>query len=323
MAQEEPPPVPWVVKDFAARQEVTQLWGRPGSMKSMLLLALAGAVAEGTDLAGLACEQGGVLYIDAENGQGEVHRRVRNLDLPPNGVEIFGASGAHLVTDEQEIEQVISRLRPALVVFDSLRRLLPGTDENDSEAMAAAVGGVQRLAKLHNFAGVIIHHGAKHGNAYRGSSAIEAEVSISFKLAREKADPLRRRRYLECEKCRVADEPERRWFNLGTEFKKIFIEAAAPFEGEDTAPAQTALSMRVMALFDNDGSLRLHEIAKALDENPKSGTLRRVLDALESHGDLNRASDKSYSRVPGASALSATDPAPLPQKPDPFIRQHP
>ena len=93
--------------ELLARQEVTQLWGRPGSMKSLLMMALSGAVAHGEELAGMECAQGPVVYFDAENGPGEVHRRVHYLDLPPEHVHMFGAAGAHLVRDFAEFEAVI------------------------------------------------------------------------------------------------------------------------------------------------------------------------------------------------------------------------
>jgi hypothetical protein len=135
MAETEPPPIPWIIDDFAARQEVTLLYARPGAMKSMLSLGACAAVATGDELAGMDTVQGRALYIDAENGAAEIHRRVRNLEVPAR-VEIYGAHGAHLVDDFDEIEAVIVEHRPSLVVLDSLRRLLPGAEENDSDAMA-------------------------------------------------------------------------------------------------------------------------------------------------------------------------------------------
>ena len=229
----------------------------------------------------MECAQGSVVYFDAENGPGEVHRRVRNLDLPPEHVHIYNAAGMHLVRDFEEFEAAIITYEPVLAVFDSMRRLVPGTEENDSDAMAEATGCLQLLAKRHDTAVGLIHHGNKAGTAYRGSSAIKAEVTMSFKLARQPNDSDRHRRYLECEKCRVADEPEQRWLKLAVEYRRVYVEQTdAPDPEGGEPPAQTELAPRVLALFRENVVLSQHKIAEKLGRTPRDGTIRRVLKRM-------------------------------------------
>lgn len=71
MLATEPPPVPWIAAPLLVRENVTMLAGREGQGKSMLALALAAAVGHGATVAGIACEQGKALVIDAENGENE------------------------------------------------------------------------------------------------------------------------------------------------------------------------------------------------------------------------------------------------------------
>lgn len=53
---------------------------------------------------------------------------------------IYDGTGAHLVRDEGYLRAAIKYEEPDLVVLDSLRRLTPGSDENDSGDMAEVVG---------------------------------------------------------------------------------------------------------------------------------------------------------------------------------------
>src|SRR4051794_23177876 len=75
------PPVPWLVSGLLARGEVTLLYGRPGLGKSLLALCICDGVARGAFAAGYHCEPGRVVYIDGENGEREIHRRVKSLGI--------------------------------------------------------------------------------------------------------------------------------------------------------------------------------------------------------------------------------------------------
>ena len=55
------------------RGALTVIYAPGGEMKSLLALGIAGAVARGEQLAGIECAQGTAIYLDAENGQAEIH----------------------------------------------------------------------------------------------------------------------------------------------------------------------------------------------------------------------------------------------------------
>lgn len=304
MESTEPPPIPWMVENFAARGEVTQLWARPGFGKSFVAMSFAGGVGHGEEVAGFDCEQGRASVFDAESGRREVHRRVRNLGLPADAVSIYEAAGLHLVRDLGEFRAELTANPADLIVFDSLRRLLPGTEENDSDKMAEGIAAIRQLAQEFDAAAVVIHHGNKAGTSYRGSTAIEAEVSLSFKLDREAGDPDKRRRVLRCEKARICEEPDSRWLRLSVEFHNVYVEAAGPYDGnsEAPAPAAAAIGPAILALLDNRDLTR-PQIAQELGRTPKDGTVRRVLSNLEEAGHVEALESHRWRGCHGPDAL--------------------
>ncbi|HTB49682.1 MAG TPA: AAA family ATPase, partial [Solirubrobacteraceae bacterium] len=74
-----PPPVPWLAPPMLPRAALTALYAPGGDGKSLLSMALAVAIAYGSELAGIECKHGMTVYLDAENGESEIHRRIYML----------------------------------------------------------------------------------------------------------------------------------------------------------------------------------------------------------------------------------------------------
>jgi len=193
MAVTEPPKVPWLSEPLLARGAVTMLVGREGQGKSMLGLALAAAIGHGGTVAGIACRPGRMLVIDAENGEAEIHRRVRGLGVKPGTLFYVEAERFDLRADLRDVEALLTHYRPDALMLDSLRSLAPGLDENDSGPVEAVLGPLRGLSRRHNLATLVLHHAGKASNGYRGSTAIGAAVDLGFTLAREGDDPHRPR----------------------------------------------------------------------------------------------------------------------------------
>jgi hypothetical protein len=290
MADTDPPEPEYLVKYVAARGEVTQLWGAPGVGKSFFVEACCAGVGYGRPVAGLDCSQGRVLYVDAENGEHEVHRRVRNLDLPPEHVSIYDGSTAHLKRDGEDFVAMIDFERPDLLVLDSLRRLTPGTDENDSGEMAEIIGFIKALAQEHGLAALVIHHARKDGTTERGSSAIKDQVSVSWQMSRDPDD--REVRRLTCEKMRIAKEPDDRWLRIVERDRGLaVVEAGAPLPILESGRPREDVARDVLRLLGKGGPLTRPQLAKALGKHPKDGTFRRAVDGLADKGRIVRDGD--------------------------------
>lgn len=231
MLSTEPPPVPWVVEPLLVTGCVTMVAGREGTGKSMLALALAAAIGHGSSIAGMDCEPGRVLYVDAENGEREAHRRVRGLGVKAGTLIYVEACGFNLAQHITLLEDLVAKHKPSVLILDSLRSLAPGLDENDSKQAEAAVRPTSRLAQTAGIPIGLLHHAGKNGHEYRGSTAIGAAVELGYTLSRHEEDPdVRTRRKLACWKSRPAPEPEARWLSLEPAGGRILIGEAEPFK---------------------------------------------------------------------------------------------
>jgi 5S rRNA maturation endonuclease (ribonuclease M5) len=285
MVREEPPAVPWVAEGIVAKGMLTALAGRHGEGKSLLAMGLTGGVSEGHTVAGLACHEGTVCYLDAENGRWEIHRRVRNLELPAEGVALAEVAGFDLRHDLDSLERVLTERKPDLLVLDSFRSLWRG-EENDAGQVAACLDPLRDLIREHGAGALLLHHSGKGGGDYRGSSAIGACVDLGFVLDRITDDEQRDRRRLHCWKSRPAAEPEDRWLALHVERGRVYIEPAEPpveSAAKPEAPARAALRPQVLGLVMAEPRSTA-DVCRALGRHKSDGTVKRTLKALHGEG---------------------------------------
>ena len=288
-----PPAVPWLAPPMLPRAALVALYAPGGDGKSLLALALAAAIAHGGELAGIECEQGATVYLDAENGEHEIHRRVHTLGLPASGVEVADASRLDLRRDIVEVETVVRERTPDLLVLDSFRSMTPGMDENDTSQTARALGPLRRLAHESQTSILLIHHANKAGKDYRGASSIRDSVDVLWHLGRQDGDPDRQRRFLHNVKMRVAPDGERLWLRLDIDRGHVLIDRAEPADEQpppNTRPVRTKLSDEILNGMD-ERPLRLAAIAELVGRKPKDGSVRNALKALVGDGLLTRQGD--------------------------------
>jgi hypothetical protein len=306
-----PPPVPWIVEPILARGCVAMLAGREGRGKSMLALALAAAIGRASfllDVAGMPVAVSGlVLYVDAENGEHEAHRRIHGLEVAAGMlVYVEATNGFDLKTHLGELEALVRKHEPKLLVLDSLRSLAPGLDENDSQQAETALRPIVRLTQQLNIATLLLHHASRVSGEYRGSTAIGAAVELGFTLSRHEDDPMAAtRRRLSCWKSRPAAEPDTRWLTIKpADGGGILLSEAAPYEPEHATPVLDAIVEELRGLFGlvlgSDGigvvpkvpsGLSVSDCARELGRRPDDKTLRRALKRLEDAGVIHRNGD--------------------------------
>lgn len=290
MVAEAPPAVPWLAPPMLPRAALTALYAPGGDGKSLVALALAAAIAHGGELAGIECEQGVTVYLDAENGEHEIHRRVHTLGLPASGVQVADACRLDLRRDMAEVEAVVREKTPDLLILDSFRSMTPGMEENDTGQTARILDPLRTLAHERAISILLIHHANKAGKDFRGASSIRDSVDVLWHLGREDDDPDPGRRFLSCRKMRVAAEPERLWLRLDIDRGRVLIDRAEPPDEQAptiTQPVRAKLSDEILAAMD-DRPLRLAAIAELVGRKPKDGSVRNALDALEKAGLLTR-----------------------------------
>lgn len=296
----DPEPVPWIAAPLLARGAVTMLAGREGQGKSMLALALAAAIGHGSTVAGIRCEQGRVLVVDAENGEREAHRRVRGLGVKAGALVYVEADGFNLRTQLDQLAALLADHAPDVLVLDSFRSLAPGLDENDSAPVEATLGPLRGLARHHDCGVLLLHHAAKASDGYRGSTAIGAAVELGFTLARERDDPqARTRRRLACWKCRLAPEPEPRWLTLEAHDGRVVIGSAEQPADPVAGPTrEDDLAQRLGEIAAERGPSRWGELCAAAGANPGTGTSNRARDRALQAGALVRLGHGTYGPPP-------------------------
>jgi archaellum biogenesis ATPase FlaH/biotin operon repressor len=288
MLTEPDTPIPWRCHDLAADGYLTVLAGRGGEGKSWLALALASGVARGKPAAGIDCRQGRALIFDAENGPKLIARRFRAAEVTAAlDVQPVDAGGLKLSKDLDWFRRTIVSYRANLVVFDSLRVLSSGAKESDGDEMEPLVTALKQLSRDTGAAVVLIHHRGKgETSEYRGSSVILDQTDMLYTLGRVAGDPEgRHRRKITTIKCRIEEEPAPRWVAIDADrsLGLVFVNAAEPYEPEDTGRPRDTLRDDVLAILTGlpkSGA----EVARELGRHKSDQTIRRALGDLEADG---------------------------------------
>lgn len=306
-----PPPVRWVVQELALRGGLTMLLGREGEGKSLLTHAIADAVTTGETIAGIATAAASVVIIDAENGQSEIHRRLRAF-RPPNDPSHSDAKGELRIYDASEgsldldhggvatIKAIIEQDRPDLLILDSFASLRTGSEYHHRARDCLAQ--LRRLARQYDCAVLLLHHLTKSGT-YRGSTMIAAEVDMMFSFGTAPEDPDQSRRYLVSTKARNCPRPDDRWLRFEQADGSLLLEQARPFilmRQGSIRPVRSQLIVQIFLLLTlSDRPLTRSEIARRLQRQPHDRSVGRVLAELQYEGLISRLPDLTYAAIPG------------------------
>jgi len=184
------PPRDYVVKHLIAPQQIGCIFGEPGAGKSLIAPRMAYEIAQGAETFGLHTKAGPVFYVACEDQDG-MAGRVQALrvelgdadsfhlfhtvsDLFSEGV-IKGKGSGDLVA----LRKAAQKVRPKLIVVDTLAMAMPGLEENDAGGMNRVVQIGKRLAR-YGAAVIFVHHGTKaDGSTPRGHSGFNGALDFS------------------------------------------------------------------------------------------------------------------------------------------------
>lgn len=192
---------PWLVKPFIPVGGIACIHGAAKSRKSFLSIQLARDIANGHDWLGFPTRQGTVLYIQLDTPRSLWQMRfqdlvAQNFGLTPEGAgRLFLADTEHTPypfyimtpTVQQWLRQQIDTLKPDLVIFDVIRKMFKGTD-NDSDVMDEVIETIKHVCQP--AASLVIAHSKKANKEYdggtldemRGSGAQGAAYDTVFRL---------------------------------------------------------------------------------------------------------------------------------------------
>ena len=117
-----------------------------------------------------------VIYIAGE-GVGGLNKRVlawceHNKCGPGNAHFLGRAVNLLDVRQVNNLCEVAALLKPALIVFDTLARCIPGADENSARDMGLAIASTDRIRDSLQTTPVWLHHSNRKERGERGSGAV-------------------------------------------------------------------------------------------------------------------------------------------------------
>lgn len=184
----EPKDPDWLLDNFIAIPDITVLWGDGGVSKSLWLMGLAVAIAEGHDsFCGMPVNKHGrVVYVDEENPEDVVLSRLKKLGLTERGQEnltYFWWPNVHLDTEPEKLIEDVAELEPVMLALDSFSRLSLA-DENDVQAMNSVFNkGIYPISRDLGVGVIALHHANKQG-MIRGATAIRNAADLSINVQR-------------------------------------------------------------------------------------------------------------------------------------------
>lgn len=186
----------YLVKGWMDRGAFSVVYGESNVGKTFLALDMALHIAAGADWHGARIhEPQQVVYVAAEGGTGLNNRiaayRRDNKDLTDAAAPNFMvlAEGLDLCTgeDAQYLAEALNNadVRPALIVIDTLARVMGNGDENTAKDMGQLVRSVDRLRAETGAHVMVIHHSGKDASkGARGSGSLRAAADTEIELTR-------------------------------------------------------------------------------------------------------------------------------------------
>lgn len=182
MAEVEAENLDWIWYPYLARGEVTILEGDPGLGKSYLAQMAAKAIVDGDKLPSVkkrAAVTGKVAYFDIENAAGSVTKRRLLENGCRNLHSFFQEEEPFTIDDDETLSRVydaIERLKPTLVVFDTINTYMGDTDTHNSSSTQQTFKRFGDIAKRFRCAVMVLRHLTKTSRGvqaiYRGQGSI-------------------------------------------------------------------------------------------------------------------------------------------------------
>lgn len=172
----------WLWYPYMARGELTILEGDPGVGKSYLAQMVCAAIVDGDRLPSvkrMPVQQGKVAYFDMENSAGSVTKKRLSINGCENMEDFYQEEEPFSIDDEdtiEEVEEAVERMKPLVVVFDTLNTYIGKANTHNSAESQQAFKWFKLLATRFNCSVVVLRHltkGTRDGKAlYRGQGSI-------------------------------------------------------------------------------------------------------------------------------------------------------
>lgn len=182
MAEVEEENLDWLWYPFLARGELTILEGDPGLGKSYLAQMVAKSIVDGEELPSpkhRKISASKVAYFDIENASGTVTKKRLKANGCKNFFNFFQEEEPFSMDQDETLESVyeaIEKLRPALIVFDTLNTYMGGADTHNASETQQIFRRFVEIARRFKCAVLVLRHLTKSNKGdkaiYRGQGSI-------------------------------------------------------------------------------------------------------------------------------------------------------
>lgn len=181
LVEEAPPIIEWVWDDYMAPGTLNMLHGDGGLGKSYLSLKIAEQMLtqDGGELFGKKIHPGGVVILDGENAEVQIHHRIHNTTITATApLKIFSVDQPILGYEDKTnalFSWIATEYDPRLVIIDSQRALWAG-DEKEQMEVGRMLRAFAKGLEPYPYATLLLHHDNR-GKDYAGSSDMNAAIS--------------------------------------------------------------------------------------------------------------------------------------------------
>lgn len=167
-------------------ETITVIAGKFASYKTFISLAWAASIATATPWLGRKINTPGpIFYIAGEGCNGLTsrlkaweHHNLNGQQVPSENFYVYnGALNLYDTspdnTDRYNLKKTIKKIKPVLVIIDTLSKCAPGADENSSADISTIYNYLNKLREKHGCTFLINHHTGHTGTRSRGTSGIE------------------------------------------------------------------------------------------------------------------------------------------------------
>lgn len=181
MAEVEEEDIDWIWYPYIARGELTILEGDPGLGKSYLAQIVCKHIVDGEKLPSVQYRKpvkGKVAYFDIENSMGSVTKKRLSANGCKNYADYYQDAEPFSIDDDETLNHVhraIERLKPEIVVFDTLNTYIGKADIHKSSETQQAFKRFVEIARRHKCSVMVLRHltkSTKTSALYRGQGSI-------------------------------------------------------------------------------------------------------------------------------------------------------
>ena len=188
---QEVPKVSWDVDGLIEHRGFTSIIGTPGAGKSFVALDMILHMATGKPWQGRDVQQQNVLYVIGEGLPGVI-ARVREWEIRHEE----DLRGKFFMIKEPMLTNgnaatwawmcaLMLKYNIKTVVFDTLSRMIAGTDENSSKEMNQVINVFDKVRTVTGAGVVVVHHTSKSGGSGRGSSALQGALDSEIMVEKD------------------------------------------------------------------------------------------------------------------------------------------